>query len=228
MTDLAAEACTDLDAPPRGEKRGTGGRPSQADALRRDARLVDCAARVFLERGFDGTTIDAVAEAANVGKATLYARYRDKSALFAAVFRREVDRWLAPLGDVAAADSVRDTLLNLARAMMAQALAPEAVAINRIILAQAQRFPDLARMVHEEGWLRSNAAVAALLALFARDGRIVIDDPERVGDFFLSLVIGRQTRLAMLGIETTPADVDARIVAAVDLFLNGVAPRRRP
>ncbi len=64
-----------------------GGRPTREEAVRRDARLLDVATRLFMERGFDGTTIDAVAESAGVSKPTVYARYRDKRDLFAAVLR---------------------------------------------------------------------------------------------------------------------------------------------
>ena len=42
-------------------------------------------------------------------------------------------------------------------------------------------------------------------------------------DVFVSLVIGRQARLAMLGIATDPEQVDRRIRAAVDLFVRGMA-----
>lgn len=47
--------------------------------------------------GFDGTSIDAVAEAAGVSKRTVYARYRDKNELFSAVPRKLIDRWVVPI-----------------------------------------------------------------------------------------------------------------------------------
>ncbi len=215
------------DPPPTRTRRGTGGRPSQEEALRRDARLIEIAAAVFMERGFDATTIDAVAEAASVGKATLYARYRDKGELFAAVFRRQIDRWQAVSAPDAPAPGARvgDVLLSAARRMIAVALAPEAVAISRIVMAQAIRFPDLARTVQREGWQRSTLSVAALLDHFVRDGQIAVDDTEMAADLFLSLVIGRQTRTAMLGIATDPEQIDRRVEAAVSLFLTGAAPR---
>ncbi|MDX7951324.1 TetR/AcrR family transcriptional regulator [Lichenihabitans sp. Uapishka_5] len=209
-------------------KRYTGGRPSQEAALRRDERLIEIAARMFMERGFDATTIDAVAEAASVGKATLYARYKDKGALFAAVVQRQIDRWLVPLGEAAESPlsgRIDDVLLSISRIMMAAALAPEALAIQRILIAQALRFPELARLAHQEGWQRSTAALATVLAHHRRDGQIVIENADLAADLFLSLVIGRQTRLAMLGIHTDPVQVDHRIRAAVGLFLDGVRAR---
>lgn len=210
---------------PRKSRRGSGGRPSQEEALRRDARLIDIAAAMFMERGFDGTTVDAVAEAASIGKATLYARYRDKGELFVAVFRRQIDRWLAvsEIEVPAPGDRVEDVLLAMGRRMVAAALTPEAVAIKRIVMAQATRFPDIAMLVHREGWQRSNASVAAVLEHFAADGQIAVSDGELAADLFLSLILGRQTRVAMLGIDTALEQVDRRLQAGVALFVRGMA-----
>jgi TetR/AcrR family transcriptional repressor of mexJK operon len=194
--------------------------------MRRDERLIEIAASMFMERGFEGTSVDAVAEAAGIGKATLYARYKDKGELFAAVLQRKIDRWLAmnETGEQATG-RIEDVLLARARRTVAAALTPEAVAINRIVMAEAVRFPGLAKLVHEQGWQRSNAAVAAVLDQFAKNGQIAVEDTNVAADLFLSLVIGRQTRLAMLGIETDPDQIDQRVKAAVKLFLDGVRPR---
>jgi TetR/AcrR family transcriptional repressor of mexJK operon len=210
-------------------RRRSGGRPSHDEALKRDERLIAIAASMFMERGFEGTSIDAVAEAAGVGKATLYARYKDKGELFAAVLQRKIDCWLAlnETAEEAASGRIDDVLLALARRTIAGALAPEAVAINRIVMAESARFPSLAKHMHEQGWQRSNAAVAALLDRFAKAGQIEVEDTTVAADLFLSLIIGRQTRMAMLGIETDPEQVDQRVQAAVRLFLNGMRPGAR-
>ncbi|MCW6512884.1 TetR/AcrR family transcriptional regulator [Lichenifustis flavocetrariae] len=207
-------------------KRHTGGRPSQEEALRRDERLVEIAARMFMERGFDATTIDAVAEAASVGKATVYARYKDKAELFAAVLKRQVDRWLA-VNDASmpAEGTIEEVLLALARRKIAIALTPEAVAINRIVSAQAGRFPELAKLVYKEGSQRSTAQIAELLRGFVHTGEIVTTDLEITAELFSSLIIGRQIRLALLGIDIDPEPLDQRLRAAVQLFLNGARPR---
>ena len=207
-------------------KRHTGGRPTQADALRRDERLIEIAARMFMERGFDATTMDAVAEAASVGKATVYARYRDKGELFAAVLKRQIDRWLA-VGDepLSVNGTLEEVLLALARRKIATALTPEAVAINRIVSAQAGRFQELATLVYQEGAQRSTAQVANLLRGFVLKGEIVTDDLEITAELFSNLIIGRQIRLALLGIEIDPDQLNRRLHAAVTLFLNGARPR---
>src|SRR6516225_5388806 len=81
----------------RGTPKSRGGRPTKSAALERDQRLIEVATRQFLDRGYDATSLDAVAEAARVSKPTVYARYGDKRGLFAEVLRREIARWLAPL-----------------------------------------------------------------------------------------------------------------------------------
>src|SRR5260221_14625434 len=113
-------------------RRG-GGRPTREEALRRDARLLDVATNLFMERGFEGTSIDAVAEAAGVSKPTVYARYHDKRDLFAAVLRGRIRLWLAPLSAAAEAQateaspkSIKTTLHQLSPDMLAYTLGPEA------------------------------------------------------------------------------------------------------
>ncbi len=77
--------------------RRSGGRPTRDDAARRDERVLDAAADLFLTQGFDLAALDTLADTAGIGKATLYARFGDKRELFVTVLRREIARWLAPL-----------------------------------------------------------------------------------------------------------------------------------
>src|SRR5258707_9088888 len=133
-----------IKAAERPVRRGAGGRPTREEAVRRDARLLDVATTLFMERGFDGTSIDAVAEGAGVSKPTVYARYRDKRDLFAAVLRGRIRDWLAPLSAAAGAHateakpkSIKTTLHELSRHMIAYTLAPDAGACQRIRSAPA-------------------------------------------------------------------------------------------
>ncbi len=216
----------------RPHRRGSGGRPTRQEATRRDARLLDVATTLFMERGFDGTSIDAVAEAAGVSKPTVYARYHDKRDLFAAVLRGRIQDWLAPLSVAAEAQatevdpkSIETTLNELSRHMLAQALRPEGAILRRMVAAQAVQFPELAKLAHEEGWMRGVRGVAVLLRQFAIRGEIRVDDPELAAELFLNLLLGHSVRLDLHGIATDPEFQERRRRAAVELFLNGVRPR---
>ena len=184
--------------------------PTGEEAEARDVRLLDVATRLFMERGFDGTSIDAVAEAAGVSKPTVYARYHDKRDLFAAVLRGRIRRWLAPISAAAEAEatetgpkSIKTTLHELSRHMVAYTLAPEAGALHRILAAQAVQFPELAKTANES-WLRAVRGVSSILRQSAARGHIKVDDPELAADMFLNLVLGHSKRLALYGIATDP------------------------
>jgi TetR/AcrR family transcriptional repressor of mexJK operon len=210
-------------------RRGGGGRPTREEAEARDTRLLDVATSLFMERGFDGTSIDAVAEAAGVSKPTVYARYHDKRDLFAAVLRGRIRRWLAPLSAAAEAQatetspkSIKTILHELSRHLVAYTLAPEAGALQRILSAQAVHFPELAKLANEEGWLRSVRAVSSILRQSAARGQIKVDDPELAADIFLNLVLGHSKRLALYGIAADPKTEERHRKAAVDFFLSGI------
>jgi len=215
-------------------KRGTGGRPTREEAARREAHMVATAARLFMEHGFDGTSIDAVAQAAGVSKPTLYARYRDKRALFMAVLEERIREWIAPLSTAAEVQALQaepgnaEAVLDaLSRSLLVHIQTPGSAALTRCIVAQAIQFPDLARLAYEEGWLRAVSAVARLLEVLAAQGQVEVDDAEIAADLFLNLVIGRSSRLALYGIDVDPEAQEKRRRAAVALFIAGTGPRSR-
>ncbi|GJE38677.1 TetR/AcrR family transcriptional regulator [Methylobacterium persicinum] len=212
-------------------RRGTGGRPTREEAARREARIVEVATQLFIERGFDGTSIDAVAEAAGVSKPTLYSRYQDKRTLFEAVLQDRIREWLAPLSAAAEMQALRATpsdaatvLDELSRNLLARSQAPGAAALTRCIASQAMQFPNLARLAYEEGWVRGVGVVGRLLGIMAEQGQISIDDPEIAADLFLNLIMGRSSKQALYGIEVDLEIQERRRRAAVALFLAGVRP----
>ena len=203
---------------------GRGGRPTVADAQRRQAYLIEVAGAMFMRLGFDGTSIDAVAEAASMSKRTLYARYKDKGELFSAVLRDLIERWLVPITRFQSVDAeLEPMLLEIARHLLTSALAPQAVSLHRIIVGEAQRRPEFGRLAHSEGRQAGIRAIAA--ALRRHRAQLRNDDLEQAAEQFMSLVIDSSLRLAVLGIEPRDRTIEDRLRAAVDLFLNGA---RRP
>ncbi len=121
------------------------GRPTRAAAELRDARLIEVAAELFMERGFEGTSIDAVAEAARVSKPTVYARYQDKATCSGRCCERHIRLWLEPLSAAAeakaraaASENVEAALHDLSRTLLALSLKHGASEVKRIIAAQSR------------------------------------------------------------------------------------------
>lgn len=129
---------------PSTTKRPRGGRPPSGRAGEVDARILDAASELFLARGFEGTSCDQIAVLARAGKASIYARYPNKEALFAAVVRRDLERGLSDGPPVPANRSVEGRLAAVGTELARQALRPGAVALVRLVVAEAGRFPALA------------------------------------------------------------------------------------
>ncbi len=209
-----------------------GGRPTPAQAARRDERLLDVATALFLKHGFEGTSIDALAQAARVSKPTIYARYRDKKALFIAVLRRRVDianalilKPIAVEAGTGKSDRIETALHALSKRGVAQMLAPDNVILQRIVAAHAGGLPELAKFA-DDNRRKLVAQVAAALRHFAACGQVDINDPDMAADQFLSLVLGQPQRSVLYGRAITSRAAERYRKAAVELFLKAVQRRR--
>lgn len=208
--------------------KSRGGRPTKSAALERDQRLIDVATQLFLERGYDATSLDAVAEAARVSKPTVYARYGDKRGLFAAVLRREIERWLAPLAKAAegqltssATISAEQRLLEVGREMLTFTCGPDAAAFSRMLTAQSINFPEFAKLGKEEGWLKAVATTARFFDHLVAQGSLDVEDTTIAAEVFLDVVVGHTHRMATFGMALELKAAEKRMRAAVRLFLAG-------
>jgi AcrR family transcriptional regulator len=190
------------------------------EAQRRQQHLIEVAGAMFMRLGFDGTSVDAVADAAAMSKRTVYARYRDKNELFSGVLRDLIARWLVPINEFRSGKAdLEPMLLEIGRHLLTSALAPQAVNLHRIIIAEAERRPEFGRLANSEGRLPAIRAIARALRRHAPILRV--DDFDRAAEQFMSLVIDTSLRLAALGIGSGSVSIEDRVRAAVDLFLNG-------
>jgi AcrR family transcriptional regulator len=195
----------------------------------RRAQILDAATKVFLENGYGGATIDLVIERAGASKATVYSFFGGKDGLFAAIVEERVERVLAAFIDpeVAQAD-VRSALAHIARRYMEVLMAPDAVGLFRLIIAEGVRFPELVRTFHRLGPDRTYAHLAGMLTVWRKRGLIRLEDPEFAAMQFLNAVSGELHRRAMAGI--VPKDLSAAIQRSIDhtvhIFWNGIRDPR--
>lgn len=142
--------------------RGRVGRPPKGLAGSVDQRILDAAQHVFLKRGFEGATIDEIAETAPASKPTIYARFAGKDALFAAVVARVVKGLTDLEGYSASGRTLQERLVNLASVIVDRAL-KETIGLLRVTIAESPRFPNLSRGAHEASRDCAEAAVGKLL-----------------------------------------------------------------
>ena len=165
-----------------------------------------------------------MARRARVSKRTFYHRFPDKAALFAAVVRRIVDSLRPPAGTpLYEGGSLEEILQRLARLILLAALTPTALALNHLMVAEGQRFPELAAIVAREGGRAELVGqIAALLEREVRAGGLAIDRPAFAAEQFLQLVVASPQRRALgLGTPMTETELDTWADNCVNLFLNG-------
>ncbi|HZS83931.1 MAG TPA: TetR/AcrR family transcriptional regulator [Stellaceae bacterium] len=186
-------------------------------------RILQIATELFLTQGFAATSIEAVAARSRISKRTFYRRFKDKAALFEAVVRHLVARWTPPVeARLHGAEPLADVLRHAAEQILAIALSPEAIALHRVVMAEAPRFPALAQVMYETGTKEGVARIGRLLDRAAAAGEIAISDARFAAEQFLSMVVAVPQRRA-LGFGPALAETELRLWAArtVGLFLHG-------
>lgn len=150
-------------------------------AARKRRAILAAAREVFLVHGYLGASMDEVAARATASKVTVYKHFSDKQTLFTAVVTdaiEEAEQTSRSLVDQLAdsTDIARD-LRTFARQHVTTVTQPHLIRMRRMIIAEAGRFPELARAWHRRGPERAHARLARQLARLAERGLLSVDDP---------------------------------------------------
>lgn len=208
--------------------------PPPVDELRsaKPRAILDAAGELFLAHGFAAVSMDAVARQAGVSKATLYAHFPGKDALFGAMVAERCDRMAAEASALAGhGDAPEAVLRRLCRTVLAFLVAPPTLAIHRIVQAEAGRVPELAEAFYAAGPAIGRARLAAWIAEEQRSGHLRADaDPLEAAGHLGALLRGDLWLRAGLGVPPAPDDpaVERAAAAAASVFLRAYGARTGP
>src|ERR1700740_3474759 len=200
------------------------GRPSREAAGQLRDRILDVATELLFTHGYGATSIEAIARRARVSKRTFYQRFPDKPALISAVVVRLIDS-LRPPADVPLieGEGLEQILVHLGSLILHAALTPRVLQLQRLIVAESKRFPDLASAVAKSGGRQE--AVALISALLMRHPQGAFVTPADAGfaaHQFLTMIVSLpQLRAIGLGAPMTPEELGLWVRSTVELFLNG-------
>jgi TetR/AcrR family transcriptional repressor of mexJK operon len=202
--------------------------PETGRSERRRRTIIEAAAEVFLEHGYLGATTDEVAARASVSKQTVYRHFADKQHLFGAVIIETTAEVAGQLAGIAAstldgAQDVRKALRELADGWLRGLLQPDVLRLRRLVIAEAERFPEVGRAWFDQGFDRALVLLGESLQRLADRGLLRgLGDSTLAADQFAGLVLYRPVNQVMFaGTDATPpADTLGRIAdAAVEVFL---------
>ncbi|MEM9797817.1 MAG: TetR/AcrR family transcriptional regulator [Pseudomonadota bacterium] len=185
-------------------------------------QVLEGARIVFLADGYEGASVDAIAKAAGVSKATLYSYFPDKKLLFMEVAKAECGAQIEETSQfMDEYDDPSVVLRDAAQRMMGVVLSEFGQSIFRMCVAESDRFPELGREFYRTG----PAVFADRLCGYFREavkrGDLKIDDIDLAAHQFVELCHSKLFTEMVFGIRksATPDEIDKVIKGAVETFM---------
>nr|WP_047167463.1 TetR/AcrR family transcriptional regulator [Sphingomonas sp. Y57] len=204
-------------------------RPGRRETKRLDRReaIIDVARAYFLEHGYAATAMSGIAATIGGSKATLWSYFPSKEALFEAVLDRATTRFRERIVSVLVPEAdFETTLRSFCRHFLEKVTNPESIALHRLIVAEAGRFPEIGEMFYRRGPNTMIRLLGDFIELGMARGKLRTDDPVNVAKLLLALCLQGDHQQLLLGLVQR---VDAERIAAtadtaVDFLLRAYAP----
>lgn len=188
----------------------------------RNEELLDRSLDLFLDRGFEATTIDTICADVGMSRRTIYARYGDKETLFKAALQRAIEEWIIPVERLREQEctDLEATLVAIARLWVSNIKKKSGIRLVRVANTEVYRSPEIARYLWER---TAEPTLGYLTELFERRLRPEaqdIPDARDAAASFLILVVEGSVQLSLWN-QMAPDDFDRQILYRTRLFLKG-------
>jgi AcrR family transcriptional regulator len=202
-----------------------------AKSTRSDERrqhILDVAGQIFLQEGYAAASMSAIAAKLGGSKGTLYNYFTSKTELFAAYMSAACvansEALLAKADDETPLD---EALRRLGVGFLGFILRDEAMAVARLVIAEAHRFPELGEAFYEIGPKKATAALADWMKRRMDRGEMRQADPETAARQFFALCKSGLHTLRMWNVipEVAPADIERHIAVQVEMFVAAYGAR---
>lgn len=202
-----------------------GNKTSRREARRQDRReaILTVAARYFLDHGYSATAMSAIAATLGGSKGTLWSYFPSKEELFTAVidqattsFRLQLSETLNQRGEI------EPTLRNFCRRLLEKIASPDAIALHRLVVAEAGRFPEIGLIFYDRAPRLTIALLADYLADAMGRGQLRQAPPADAAYFLMQMCMARCQQQLLLGLidKVSPALAEAEVERALDLFMR--------
>jgi TetR/AcrR family transcriptional regulator, mexJK operon transcriptional repressor len=191
----------------------------------RKEALLRAASDLFLERGFDGTTLDAVIERTGGSRRTIYEYFGSKEGLLSAIVHNRCAAFKDTFCHIYNESlDTREKLIQIGLALAANVISEEGVKLYRLLVQECVRNPELGRLMYTVGIEPAKAVLVSFLKREHEEGRLRDIDAAAAADAFVGIIKGdAQTRVVLC--DQPPPSPEATRIAVehgVDIFLRGV------
>jgi TetR/AcrR family transcriptional repressor of mexJK operon len=201
------------------------GRPRDPERMR---KVIEAAARQFLEQGFERTSMESVARESGVSKMTIYSYFPTKSALFEAVIGQSTDKVFDLDGEEALNPKTpKEALAIIGSRFLALMRDDDAIARQRVLFGSAGFQEEACMAFLRQGPQKLIAHVREYLDSAVAAGSLAPHDTGVAADQFLSLFLGEAHFKAMLGLGKPTPEEDQRLIELnVGVFLRAYDGRK--
>ena len=185
-------------------------------------QVLEGARDVFMADGFEGASVDDIARAAGVSKATLYSYFPDKRLLFMEVANTECARQSQDaIDNIDMSASPKDVLCQAGKHFLKFITSKFGQQVFRICVAESDRFPEIGRAFYKSGPERMRAEMGEYFEAAVARGDLKIDDYTLAADQFGELCKADLWPRLMFGVidSVTDEDIDRVVDSAVKTFL---------
>lgn len=221
----------------KGSKKATGA-PAFPPSSRRDrkrAQIVAAAKEIFFKEGYAGASMDQITARAGISKATLYAHFSSKEALLLEVVDDVLEPIRTAMGDLPRDDDLDRWLVQVGCMASRLLMSPDIIALQRLAIAEATRFPEIARAFDKSDAEAAFNVVMPVIEAAITEGKLKTGKPEIALSHFFEMCFGKRLRDVLLGLAKVPNndEIEGSVRRAVDAFMDGWrapqrSPRRRP
>lgn len=184
-------------------------------------RILDAALEVFKEHGYRAS-IDAVASRADVARQTIYNHFESKEALFGAALQRAIAELFS---SVRTADGdLRERLIRFGLELRERCLDPESIKLQRVLINEAPRFPELADGFFKHCFLGAYTQMATVFEKAMNEGSLRRDDPVEMARLFMEMLVGfDRSRMLFGGMAPSGVGEKKQVTRVVDFFMRAYA-----
>lgn len=200
----------------------------EAQRLARREAILDVAEGAFLDHGYAGITMSAIAARLGGSKGTLWNYFSDKDELFAAVLDRATGAFQAQLSQILdPAAELPSALTRFAREFLHRICSRAGIALYSLILAESPRFPEIGRLFDARASSRTRALLAVRLEAAMDNGELCRADPAVAAAQFIGLCQSGCHHALLLRVipRPEPEALDRDAANAVATFLRAYAPQ---
>lgn len=209
---------TDIPTTPMGRR--------EARKAERRIAIIELATRTFLENGYDRTTMSGIAADLGGSKGTLWSYFASKEELFAAVLDSATVAFRSLMTSILDPElPIDDVLVGFAEKFISRITLPDAIALQRLIVSEVERFPEIGRIFYDRAPGRSRLLLAEYLSIHMEAGALRRDDPGEAAGTFLSMCAGSYPQRLLWGIEKRDENEVRREAARIAVnFLRCYSP----